>query len=87
MRMVLALAALALAVPAYADEPAPTATQAAKPPKPKKVCRTPPSDTSSRIGPPRVCHTEAEWAEIDARGEWPPANGSNRAVRSGTVRY
>ena len=65
-----ALAMFALPSLALADAAAPAdvAVPAAKPVKPKKVCRTSPDSSTSRIGAGRTCMTEADWAVFDAKG-------------------
>ena len=44
--------------------PAVAAADAAKPPKEKKICHT--EVMIGSIMPKSVCHTKAEWAQIDA---------------------
>ena len=61
----IALPSLALA---DADAAAPVAAPAAKPEKPKKVCRVSPASSTSRIGAGRTCMTEADWVAFDAKG-------------------
>lgn len=53
------------AVPALADEPAPSNPT---PPsvKAKKVCRADDATTGSIMAPKRICHTQDEWAAIDS---------------------
>lgn len=59
--LMLVLGASSMTVSAFAaDEGA--ATQPVKKAKPKKICKTNPSTTGSRIAK-RVCKTEEEWAE------------------------
>jgi hypothetical protein len=48
------------------DAPAPATAPDAK--AEKKICRRE-SVTGSYLGANRVCHTKAEWAEIDAKHE------------------
>lgn len=64
---VLAVAAAMSGEPAPAAAPQPTASeqplQAAKPPKPKLVCRTN-QVTGSRLGAERICKTQEEWNTI-----------------------
>lgn len=58
MKLVVTAALIAVALPGVAT------AQDAKPKKEKQVCRQT-SPTGSRFKS-RECHTEAEWAEIDA---------------------
>jgi hypothetical protein len=88
MRLALVCAAAALVLTnaplALAGEPTPAATEAgAKPPKPKRICRQGPANSTGRIGTGRVCKTADEWAEIDAGGGL-RGNGT-RAVTSGSA--
>jgi hypothetical protein len=64
MRLLLAVAlCTVVASSALAqDAPAP-----AKPEKEKKICRR--IDDTGSIVPKRVCHTQSEWAVIDAQNE------------------
>lgn len=57
LTLVLSLA-LSAAAPEAATSPAP-ATTAAKPPKPKKICRTD-ADTGTRLKT-RTCKTQEQW--------------------------
>ena len=70
MRLVLSILALStatVAIPALAEDTVQPSEQApAKPPKVKKVCRTPAEKTGSRMGVARICKTPDEWAEYDA---------------------
>jgi hypothetical protein len=77
-RLLLAGAVLctSVTVPAVAAD-GQAATEQAKPAKPRKICRETASSTS-RIGVGKVCRTEADWAEIDAKA----GAGNGRAVRS-----
>ena len=73
MRIPMIAAALAMiALPSLAladtDAATPVAAPAAKPDKPKKVCRASPASSTSRIGAGRTCMTEADWAAFDAKG-------------------
>jgi hypothetical protein len=56
--ILLAVPALCLAAPLAAQTEA-----AAKPVKPKKICRS--EIAVGSIMPRNICHTQAEWAEID----------------------
>jgi len=64
MRLLLVVALGGLvASTAFAEQaPAPT-----KPEKERKICRR--IDATGSIVPKRVCHTEGEWAVIDAQNE------------------
>ena len=76
---VLAISALVLSAPLLADEAAaPAVADAAKPEKPKKICREAPVSSTSRIGVGRACRTQAQWDEIAAHGP----QTSARAVQS-----
>ncbi len=62
--------ALAVAIPAFADQspppaaPAPVAApQQVTAPKPKQICRS--EALIGSIARHHICHTAAEWAEID----------------------
>jgi predicted secreted protein len=59
--VVLAAVSVAIAAPALADN----SSDAAKPPKDKKVCRREPV-TGSIVPFRSVCHTRDEWASIDS---------------------
>ena len=74
---VLALAALSLSAPLFADDAAAPAS-ATRPEKPKKICREAPVSSTSRIGVGRACRTQAQWDEIAAHGP----QTSARAVQS-----
>jgi hypothetical protein len=58
-RLLIALCAAALAIPALADTPTPT-PEPAKPAKPKLICKTY-AETGSWIARRRVCKTAVEW--------------------------
>jgi hypothetical protein len=63
--LLLVVPALCLAAPVLAQtDTAPATTPAAKPAKPKRVCREQ-DFTGSRM-PQRTCHTADEWAAIDS---------------------
>ena len=77
-RSLLAAAVLCASAPLTAEAADGQATaEQAKPAKPRKICRETASSTS-RIGVGKVCRTEADWAEIDAKA----GAGNGRAVRS-----
>ena len=78
----LAMIALPSLVMADAGAAAPVAAPAAKPVKPKKVCRASPASSTSRIGTGRSCMTEAEWAAFDAKGGDKASSG--RSVQTAT---
>lgn len=65
-KILLVVPAFCLAAPALAqsDAAAPAQAPAAKPAKPKRICREQ-DFTGSRM-PQRTCHTEQEWADIDS---------------------
>ena len=72
-RIVVAAASLLVAAsPVAAADPQPQTPgqpqQASTPVKQKKICRVDPSATGS-ILPSRVCHTQAEWDQINQAGE------------------
>lgn len=72
--LLLTLSLFAAGLQAEAAPPAePTA---AKPEKPKKICRQV-EETGSR-GATRICKTEAQWAETDARDDSARAAGAMR---------
>ncbi|MGP7795878.1 hypothetical protein [Sphingomonas sp. CLY1604] len=61
MKLILTAALVAIALPGVAP------AQDAKPKKEKKVCRqTNPTGSRFKVS---ECHTEAEWAEIDAANQ------------------
>ena len=57
---------LASAAPALAQDN--SAAPAATPVKEKKICRS--DDETGSIMPKRICHTKAEWVEIDQANAW-----------------
>ncbi len=78
LTIAVALAVAGLAAPVLAETSDGSPAQARpKPAKAPKVCRETTSSTS-RIGAGKICRTEAEWAEIDAKG----SDRNGRAVRS-----
>ena len=74
----LAVVAALVAVPLAAQTTAP-APDAPKPKKPRMVCRQD-GDTGSHFVK-RICHTEAEWAEIAASRRGGPDKDSIDGVR------
>ena len=58
----LAVLTLALAAPAFAEEPPKDAV--VKPAKPAKVCKPDHSSTGSRI-PKKICKTREQWNTLD----------------------
>lgn len=64
MVVIAMLAAQAPTAPVAGETPGPrvVVTGPERPPSQRRICRLLPQ-TSSRIGPPRVCHTQAEWDE------------------------
>lgn len=83
MRVILFAAAAALiSMPALAaadETAAPVQTDAAKPAKPKKICRKAEASSTSRIGVARVCKTAEEWAAADGNGA---STSGSRSVKS-----
>jgi len=79
MRRLIVLA-IACAVPSalLAQDAAP-APAAAKPEKPKKICRS--EETTGSIMLTRVCHTKDEWAAIDKANQ--DASDQFNAARRG----
>ena len=73
----------AISSPLFAQAAAPaTGATAEKPAEEKKVCRR--EETTGSIMTRRVCHTKAEWAQIDEPNQ--RANDQfNNARRSGTA--
>lgn len=76
MRLIVAAALIATALPvaAHAQDAAPPKEQKAADPA-KKLCREQ-AETGSRFKK-RICHTAAEWAQIDADN----GNAANAALR------
>jgi hypothetical protein len=66
------LAGLGLAVPALAQD---TSAPAAKPAKPKRICRVDP--TLGSVVPRYVCHSKEEWAVIDKASQEASDNAQN----------
>lgn len=64
MRFLPFVALLAFSAPVIAQEAQPEE----KPKEEKKVCRVT-TTTGSILGGKRECHTKAEWAQINARGQ------------------
>lgn len=60
MRFVLVASLLALSMPAIAAEP--DQPQAEKPVKEKKICKTSPARSESRLRP-KICKTAKQWGE------------------------
>ena len=60
MKILLAIGALCLAVPAIADDAAPTPT---KPAKEKRICRQ--EQVIGSIIPAHICLTKAQWIEFE----------------------
>ena len=75
-KMLIVLPALCLAAPVFAQTDAAAPAPAAKPAKPKKICREQ-DFTGSRM-PQRTCHTEQEWADIDAGKQAEEATSQTR---------
>lgn len=61
--------------------PSAAPSQAAAAPSPM-VCRQPPRQTGSNLSGMRVCKTEREWAELQAKGLAVDANGRVRPLSS-----
>jgi hypothetical protein len=62
MRFVPVVALLVLAAPAMAQD---QSSASAAPAKEKKLCRASEASTGSIMPAKRICHTKAEWAQID----------------------
>jgi uncharacterized protein YigE (DUF2233 family) len=83
MRIILSLALLAgvsLAAPAMAQNQ----PEAAKPAKPKRICRVDP--TTGSVMPRYVCHSKEEWSAIDKIARDASENSQNGlgTMNSGT---
>jgi hypothetical protein len=66
MRVVSLLALMLFSTPVIAQDAQPAAKAEAEE---KKICRRAEPATGSMMGGKRVCHTKAEWAQIDAQNQ------------------
>lgn len=85
MRVIIIAALFVAAVPGsvLAQDAAGTSAATTPPPIEKKTCRTY-GTTGSILGGKRICHTKAEWAQLDGEAQRDVDNLRNRGGHAGS---